>query len=559
MTVSQPSNTRRRRQCGPKTRTGCLTCKIRRVKCDEEKPHCRRCTSTGRKCDGYSQDVLALDASDPMSGTLIQRISTHIPGTAPERRGFSFFMNHTSPELNGFYSTGFWEYLILQASYSEPSLRHTVIAIGSLHEKFSQKLLGKSPEQEKQEMEFALNQYTKAIGHLRRSLATGKQAPMTALMSCILFVCFDSLRGHYDSAMLHLQSGLKILRDLKVRTAQEDHLIETTIAPLFMRLSVQSILYVDTRPPGDRQEFARDLMRVSSREKDIPEAFENLEEARMSLNDAADGLFRMFYLCDGSLPMSLQPEEAYGIFEKYDARLGCWNKSFEKFMNNKSVGFTSKQVRGAALLKIHHTTATIMSQATPSPHDPRVLAECVNSPDFFKKHTEGFQIIINLCRSVIAAADQDARNGKPTLTFSTDLGLIAPLYYTSVKAATRSQRLEALELLKRCPRREGMWDSGTTINLITEFWDIEARHKAMQQGYVSEISGPIAQRIPMHEVVDLIFHDGGRWEWVWKDFRNTSPLNTLLSRTSTPDDCSLWSNADISSDSSSESYGYNSY
>jgi hypothetical protein len=44
---------KRSRKSHPKTRTGCLTCKIRRKKCGEEKPACLRCTSTGRKCDGY--------------------------------------------------------------------------------------------------------------------------------------------------------------------------------------------------------------------------------------------------------------------------------------------------------------------------------------------------------------------------------------------------------------------------------------------------------------------------------------------------------------------------
>ncbi|KAH3001521.1 hypothetical protein KXV73_001875, partial [Aspergillus fumigatus] len=43
-----------------RSRRGCLTCKVRRVKCDEEKPTCCRCRSTGRKCDGYAS---------PSSGT----------------------------------------------------------------------------------------------------------------------------------------------------------------------------------------------------------------------------------------------------------------------------------------------------------------------------------------------------------------------------------------------------------------------------------------------------------------------------------------------------------
>lgn len=36
-----------------RTKTGCLTCRKRRIKCDEGKPHCNRCIKTNRKCEGY--------------------------------------------------------------------------------------------------------------------------------------------------------------------------------------------------------------------------------------------------------------------------------------------------------------------------------------------------------------------------------------------------------------------------------------------------------------------------------------------------------------------------
>ena len=33
---------------------GCVTCKIRKIKCDEGRPHCRKCIETRRRCDGYT-------------------------------------------------------------------------------------------------------------------------------------------------------------------------------------------------------------------------------------------------------------------------------------------------------------------------------------------------------------------------------------------------------------------------------------------------------------------------------------------------------------------------
>ena len=38
-----------------RTRTGCLTCRARRVKCDETKPTCRRCEAANVECNGYEQ------------------------------------------------------------------------------------------------------------------------------------------------------------------------------------------------------------------------------------------------------------------------------------------------------------------------------------------------------------------------------------------------------------------------------------------------------------------------------------------------------------------------
>ncbi|KAL3490558.1 hypothetical protein BJX62DRAFT_238015 [Aspergillus germanicus] len=38
-----------------RTRTGCLTCRARRVKCDEQKPTCERCQAANLECAGYEQ------------------------------------------------------------------------------------------------------------------------------------------------------------------------------------------------------------------------------------------------------------------------------------------------------------------------------------------------------------------------------------------------------------------------------------------------------------------------------------------------------------------------
>lgn len=40
-----------------RTKTGCLTCRKRRIKCGEERPTCRNCAKSKRHCEGYAQRV----------------------------------------------------------------------------------------------------------------------------------------------------------------------------------------------------------------------------------------------------------------------------------------------------------------------------------------------------------------------------------------------------------------------------------------------------------------------------------------------------------------------
>lgn len=353
------------------------------MKCDETKPACQKCTSTGRKCDGYSKEIVITLPNDTQAKAVIQRIHAHVPGSSEEKRGLQYFVTHTAVELSGFYSSSFWEHLILQASAAEPSLRHVVIAIGALHEEFACGRLSYEPQFESKGQIFAYNQYTKAIGHLRRSLATGKQAPLTALMSCILFVCFDSIRGAFESALVHLQSGLKILRDVKAHSKEEEHIIQNSITPLFVRLCVQAILYIDTRSTPARRAFVTELSNIGliDQETSIPECFENLEEARVSLEKSADGLFRMFYLCDGKTTLILCHPE----FDRTNANTFCRGSSLHPPAPRSSIHAFPLLLRNLPmeqlLLKIHvHQNPHPLQQRTAWGSTPK------NSPHNHKDH-----------------------------------------------------------------------------------------------------------------------------------------------------------------------------
>lgn len=54
ITKSMPENPKLRKR----TKTGCLTCRKRRIKCGEERPICNNCIKSKRHCEGYNQRVI---------------------------------------------------------------------------------------------------------------------------------------------------------------------------------------------------------------------------------------------------------------------------------------------------------------------------------------------------------------------------------------------------------------------------------------------------------------------------------------------------------------------
>ncbi|KAL5612780.1 hypothetical protein BROUX41_004135 [Berkeleyomyces rouxiae] len=68
------------RRTHPKSRTGCRTCKIRKIKCDEERPSCRNCIKHGVNCPYTTPSSSATTPSGTLSATASPiPIPSHLP------------------------------------------------------------------------------------------------------------------------------------------------------------------------------------------------------------------------------------------------------------------------------------------------------------------------------------------------------------------------------------------------------------------------------------------------------------------------------------------------
>ncbi|KAI7216006.1 hypothetical protein KC333_g5090 [Hortaea werneckii] len=259
-----------------KSRNGCITCKTRRVKCDEAMPACNRCTNTGRKCDGYDveqQLLLTARAESAPVGRQMYGIENTKKG---DRRAFDFFISCAGKSLAGVLDFDFWHGTVLQLAQTEPFIFDSIVAISTLYE-HPQYLQTFSPERGdvvrqpigdgmktpalqtghprtvpttlNEHRAYALKSYNKAMQAFRERVEAGKASPALVLLSSVLFVCIEIIQDDLfnASALLMRTSGLMREFECARMTAEEAQLF-AYIKLMFSRLGVLAAAFGHPHP-----------------------------------------------------------------------------------------------------------------------------------------------------------------------------------------------------------------------------------------------------------------------------------------------------------------------
>jgi hypothetical protein len=167
--------------------------RIRHVKCDETYPACKKCTSTGRKCDGCAQ---------PSAEWEVVTVSSISPTSSPDRRPspgrydekaevcFAFFQHSTVNYLAGLLDHQ-WKGLLLRAAEQNDAIYYAAVAMGSMHKTvMSRQLLGTDVDEDL----YAIKQYTQSLRILASRPDSNHVASVDVMLTaCILFTGFEVL------------------------------------------------------------------------------------------------------------------------------------------------------------------------------------------------------------------------------------------------------------------------------------------------------------------------------------------------------------------------------
>ena len=483
-----------------KTRTGCATCRKRRVKCDEQRPHCKRCVKAQRQCEGYpfiihqsqaTQSKITSSAGDSYSGSEDHYSpSNDSPGrqlaiakhAEIDGHAFAFYRCKVSSALGGAAAlyVDFWQDLVLQAADTEPALQHAVFALGSLFRHASNRHgpvdKGKCACEHCQS---ALYSYNKSITLLSKRIVE-KDSLLVALIACVLFICLESLQGNAEEALNLIHKGCammsnyggtsdELVTSVNTTTTKLDNRIDKRLIQMFIRLQLLSSLH--GRPIEQGESAPKRDVRTATTNyvfTDWTEARSTLyaimEEAHQILRDAS-------YVKWLLAPSQVGLNGILGRQTRLQASLQAWHGAFHLFSGiqnctlhddgksrDNSPGCTTQAILEAYFIVTSVWLATMLSpfQTTLDNHIAEFRRICV---------------LADQCMKTTEHDADEAEAGMPNVQF--EMGWIPVLYFTATKCRDPETRLRAVELLRCAPEREGLWSRTETVMVARRVIELE--------------------------------------------------------------------------------------
>ncbi|KAK3323536.1 hypothetical protein B0T19DRAFT_443031 [Cercophora scortea] len=438
-----------------KVRTGCHTCKVRKVKCDEAKPHCTRCSSTGRKCDGYPRlphGVYSWDELLSIRPIIPAVTSRH---SSQESRALDFFRHAVAPAFSGYQDDDyFWLTLVTQASYHEPAVRHAVVAISAIYEQaVAAETEQCTPPQQQQDHHqafidspagrFALGHYSQALKQLAHT-----RDESVVLFVCILFVCIEILQGNQQTAIAHCRHGVVIFNNAKAKNLgwARDYLL-----PKFVAMSIVPYFFGNTPQnfPG-----------LVNSDTDDSKPLTSLDACRSSLNLLVARAIRFIRTSDtcryATVPAAMHSEQRDLL-----ASLARWLQNFTAFQEISPPSHDA--VNTHLMLHIKCLVSTIWTSTC---LDPSSETAC-------DQHLASFREIVRLARQVTAWEARKPGFARPKFVF--EMGFSPLLYFVVIKCRDLDTRLAALACMADLSaHRENLWD---LVHMFSIGWRlIELEH-----------------------------------------------------------------------------------
>ncbi|KAK4207570.1 hypothetical protein QBC37DRAFT_355093 [Rhypophila decipiens] len=456
-----------------KVKSGCRTCKIRKVKCDEGRPACTRCINGRRICEGYGIWGGGSTEADTTDQVKMIKVTPSEPPKIKMNREdtewMDWFRSITTVRLQGPFKNAFWQSLVLRASLHEPSVFHASLAISALHKQIVMGVQLPGPGGEPDQVEqFTLRQYNKAIHQLLQPQfgPRNKPAIRTALVACMIFVCLEYLRGRFKTGHHHLLCGMKLLPVLMQFAGSNREPVDDDLIFIFTSVNLAAV-QLGHGVPTPTAEFKPTPL-------PLPLLFKDLGHAR----EVLDRLTNDILYLEANRGDGAEIER-----ERIKRELAAW----------LAVYSASKPTIQAALGPSRITSLAYQALTMRYPMIKIMAETCLREPGdemVFDNYTADFiHLITQATQFLMAIQGLHMYRKEPIFKlietelvhFSANLGWTPQMYYAALHCRLRSIRWRAFQLLRAFRSREGIWDAQVVASAAEEVMRMEEGVDSLQE------------------------------------------------------------------------------
>ncbi|KAH7324208.1 hypothetical protein B0I35DRAFT_158111 [Stachybotrys elegans] len=472
MENNEKTSSKRTRAFAPKVRTGCLTCKKRRKKCDEEKPTCRRCSDGGYVCDGYTPAPITAPPDRPESA-IVQASApvpyrALLPGDWLGVHFYNHFFGQTVHDMaiSRSLNSDFWRSSFMGPSQDARCIWHATVALGAVHWMF----ITPSAEHDPSLTRFATIQYNGAISELMQITQRAEESPTnssTILTCCFLFVLLESLRGNFSEAMRHLNSGARIITSTPISMSSSTAVRQ--LAASFHAITSQLSLFLETRIFPDLTGFMVPMKKY----KDSGTKLRDLDEAEDALNSLDDVLASMVY--DDCTCEPISKSECAAQWAVLREKVRTWSTGFDCLLKQVPRRDQDSHTKKILNLKVQQRMWEIVV-GDDDDDDDFCDADCSDVDCGEGPPTP--KITTAECNEILDKVEilwKDAVRPR----FGLKADLITAAYQLYVFCPDVSVRHRIIALLRSRRRREIMWDSFDMAMFLEE--DMAQREMGFQK------------------------------------------------------------------------------
>ncbi|PYH41012.1 uncharacterized protein BP01DRAFT_188559 [Aspergillus saccharolyticus JOP 1030-1] len=437
-----------------RSKTGCRTCRTRRIRCDEFPVACKNCTSTGRKCD---YDLHRLPVKRNLSllpRSLLGRLHAWTL-TSDERNCFAFFQLQTVPGLAEVFDSPLWERFILQQSSADPAVSHAVIMLGAIHQGAvmnRMRLSGSRPHNS--HLNFSLEQSARAFALLnRRHAFNDPQFYQTVLTCCLLFVMGDILQGNYEKAAMHVYHGVKLLNE----GLAQGRVLDQFLVDVFKFLQIASALYA---PSGSAEPFVT-AGNPEWGTQTSPIIIHSIDSVRQALSETLNyGIALIGYtMRSPAAEVRARYEDLWLAKQRITSRYEQLVLAFDQHCRERISPLSPKENRAAEVFR--HV----------------VLTQIVGLRLVFSDGLSTNHLTADCATLLSSSLDIMAKMPKRT-TFVMEPVVTVGLHMVATQSPDIHMRVQAIEALRAWPHTEGMHNSEICAGIAMEALKAELRRMA---------------------------------------------------------------------------------